>query len=277
MAHSDETTARRQNGLRLRRRPQLRERWTARAAVEQVVTRGVLSPIWVRRTPGAAPHSSLLLKRSRSSWPSSSTGDMRGVKGCRRIRRLCTGALLWVTVAACASIGNGPSTVTYVPQGGVHAYNSTIALNDVWLDVPEGVPRGGAADLRLYAVNEFGRRDALTGVTSPLAQGDEIRLGARTVERIPLPPGEAVNLEWGDGAGVRLTGFRRPLCRASWVPISIHFEHSKPVTMQVVAGPLGLLEPPDATSARSSTTPPPRRPADSPDRSPCAVTASAAK
>ncbi|WP_343908301.1 hypothetical protein [Nocardioides aquiterrae] len=164
------------------------------------------------------------------------------------------GALLWVTVAACASPGGEPGGGdTYVPQGGVQASSPTITLTDVWLDAPTGVAPGGAADLRLYAVNEFGGQDALTGVTSPLVQGDELCLGGRPVVRIPLPPGEPVDLEWGDGAGVRLTGFRQAVRAASWMTISLHFEHSQTVTMQVVAGPLGA---PDTASAGPSTAPP---------------------
>jgi hypothetical protein len=111
------------------------------------------------------------------------------------------------------------------------------------------VPLGGAADLRLYVVNSSGRRDALTGVTSSLVRGDELRLDGPSVAQIPLPRGEAVNLEWRNGSGVRLTGFRWPLRPASWMHISLHFERSETITMQVVAGPLGT---PDTTSASRS-------------------------
>lgn len=93
--------------------------------------------------------------------------------------------------------------------------------------------------LRLYVVNDSGRRDALTGVTSPLVQDDELRLDGPLVRQIPLPRGEAVNFEWSDASGIRLTGFRRPLSPASWMSISLHFLHSETVTMQVIAGPLG--------------------------------------
>src|SRR3954447_7253703 len=154
--------------------------------------------------------------------------DVRaGVMGDRRIRRLCAVALLWVTVAACDPLGGEPKAITYVPRGGVHVYSPTLTLNDVWLDAPSGVPRGGAADLRLYVVNDSGRRDALTGVTSPLVQDDELRLDGPPVGQIPLPRGEAVNFEWSVGSGVRLTGFRRPLRPASWMRISLHFVHSE--------------------------------------------------
>ena len=132
-----------------------------------------------------------------------------------------------MAVAGCGSAGGYPAVSTYAPQGGVQAYSPTVTLNDVWLDAPEGVPRGGAADLRLYAVNDFSRRDALTGVTSPLVQDDRLRLDGRPVAQIPLPRGEAVNFEWSNRSGVRLTGFRRPLPVASWMPISLHFAHSK--------------------------------------------------
>ncbi len=210
------------------------------------------SPIWsVQRTARHAPESPRDLSSSRRSWASSSTRDMDGAVGYRRICRLCAGALLWVAVAGCGSAGGYPAVSTYAPQGGVQAYSPTVTLNDVWLDAPEGVPRGGAADLRLYAVNDFGRRDALTGVTSPLVQDDRLRLDGRPVAQIPLPRGEAVNFEWSNRSGVRLTGFRRPLPVASWMPISLHFAHSKTITLQVVAGPLG---PGPGMSTSTSTT-----------------------
>jgi hypothetical protein len=177
----------------------------------------------------------------------------------RRVGRLSAAALLWVTVAACAPLSDEPEAVTPVPRGGVHVYSPTVALIDVWLDAPSGVPLGGAADLRLYVVNSSGRRDALTGVTSSLVRGDELRLDGPSVAQIPLPRGEAVNLEWGNGSGVRLTGFRRPLRPASWMHISLHFKRSETITMQVVAGPLGT---PDTTSAPRS---PQRRGQDGPE------------
>jgi len=171
--------------------------------------------------------------------------------GDGRTRRLCAVALLWVTVA-CDPLGAEPKAITYVHGGGVHVYGPALTLNGVWLDAPSGAPRGGAADLRLYVVNNSGRRDALTGVTSPLVQDDELRLDGPLVRQIPLPRGEVVNFEWSDASGIRLTGFRRPLRPASWMSISLHFLHSESVTMQVIAGPLGTL---GSTSASWSPKP----------------------
>lgn len=175
-----------------------------------------------------------------------------GIMGEQLIRRLCAIVLLGASVAGCDAIGSEPKAITYVPQGGVHAYSRTLSLNDVWLDAPSGVPRGGAADLRLSVINNSRRLDALTGVTTPLAQDDQLRLDGHPAGQIVLPPGQDVNMEWNDRSGVWLTGFRRPLRPASWMRISLHFAHSETITMQVIAGPL-------ATPRRTSAPWYPRR------------------
>jgi copper(I)-binding protein len=165
-----------------------------------------------------------------------------------------------VLTAGCSSHETGPDLDPYVPQGGIDASNGSVQLTDVWIDAPQGVKTGNSAGLRMTVVNEMLAPDALTGVTSPAASGAKLQLDGKAVARIPLGPQQGKNLEWANGSGVQLVGFRRAVQTGQWVGVTLSFANSPSVTMRVAAGPLAATTTPSPTPSprpSSSTVPTP--------------------
>jgi copper(I)-binding protein len=145
------------------------------------------------------------------------------------------------TLTGCS--GDTTTTGPYVPQGGVDATNSSIIADDVWLDAPNGVPAGGSAWMRLMLDNEASTGDALVGVTSPDVRQTSLQLAGKTVKKIDIPAGEAVDLESGS-SGVKLDDFEHDIkAGQTWFTITLIFEKTPPITMSITAGPLGTQTP----------------------------------
>ena len=133
----------------------------------------------------------------------------------------------------------------YVPEGGVDAANGSIRVDDAWLHAPDGVRSGGHADLRLQLANDSGHGDELTGVSTPVAAQVQLLLHGKPVRRISVESWGARDLEWpprGTGTGIELVGVTRPLTVGRWFPVTLSFQDSAPITMQVTTGPLGQAE-----------------------------------
>ena len=157
--------------------------------------------------------------------------------------------------AGCTSHQTGPVLAADVPGGGVDAGNRNVKLVDAWIEAPQGVPAGGSAGLRITLANHSLSQDALLSVSSPIATHASLSLNGATVSQIPLPPQQARNLEWGQGSGIELTGFRRPLGAGQWTSVTLTFASSPSVTMQVVAGPLAATSTPAVPSPSGSLSP----------------------
>ena len=166
------------------------------------------------------------------------------MKALRNGAAVLLAVVMSIAVAGCTE---ADKTGPYVPEGGLGATNGAIVLDDVWIDDPNGVPRGGSAALRLYVDNESKTDDALVGVTSDTVSSASLQMDGRPVSRIDLPAEKAVNLEWGNGTGVQLEQFRQTIRPGQWFSITLSFARSDEITMLVTAGPLGV-EPSTAPS-----------------------------
>jgi hypothetical protein len=85
-------------------------------------------------------------------------------------------------------------------------------------------------------------------------------LHGKTVQRIPVGAGEALDLEWPRTRdGVELVGLTSTVEPGQWLDATFRFAHSRPVTMQITVAPLASRIHP--RSAGSSSDPGhPRRP-----------------
>jgi copper(I)-binding protein len=127
----------------------------------------------------------------------------------------------------------------YTANGGVDATNGTIRVDDAWVEAPTGMTAGAHADLRLQLVNDSARGDALQGISTPVADHVRLILRGQPVRRFRLTPWSARNLEWSTpGTGLELVGVTRPLQPGQWFPVTFRFQRSRPITMQITAGPL---------------------------------------
>ena len=147
--------------------------------------------------------------------------------------------LLVVTPLVFGALVHGYDGKNYTASGGMDATNGTVRVDDAWVDAPAGVSTGAHADLRLQLANDSGRGDALQGVSTPVAAQVRLLLHGKPVQSLHLKPWSAPDLEWPThGAGIELVGVNRPLKAGQWFPVTFRFQHSRPITMQITAGPL---------------------------------------
>ena len=122
---------------------------------------------------------------------------------------------------------------------------ATIVVEDAWArnaQRPTGAPHGGpgAGAIFLILRNTGPVNDALVGVTSEVAEtvgvhetvqeGDASRMQPLT--RLEIPAGGTIILQPG-GLHIMLLRLRQPLLSGNLVPITLTFERSTPVTLQV--------------------------------------------
>ena len=147
--------------------------------------------------------------------------------------------ILVVTALVFSARAQGYDGKDYTANGGVDATNGTIRVDDTWVDAPSGVSTGAHANLRLQLANDSGRGDALQGVSTPVAAQVRLTLHGKPVRSLHLKPWSARDLEWPThGIGIELVGVNRPLQVGQWFPVTFRFQHSRPITMQITAGPL---------------------------------------
>jgi hypothetical protein len=122
-----------------------------------------------------------------------------------------------------------------------------IAVTDAWARATAGAGKTGAA---YVTVTDNGVPDRLTGASTPVAGMADLNetinangvMQMRGVAGLPLEPGKPVTLAPG-GYHVMLMDLKHPLKKGETFPLTLTFEHAKPITVQVeVAGP-GASEP----------------------------------
>jgi copper(I)-binding protein len=169
-----------------------------------------------------------------------------------KARRVALMVIVLLALALGASgCGSGYEGQDSVPSGGVDATNGKVILDDVWIDGPSGLPAGADTGLRLDLANDSYHRDALTGVSVPLAHHARLILHGRPVRRIPVGAWGDRDLEWRSNRdGVELVGLKRAVKPGQWFDATFRFEHSRPVTMQVTVAPLAReVRPPSIASS----------------------------
>lgn len=173
----------------------------------------------------------------------------------KKTRRLPLLMLVLLALALEASAcGQSYDGKDYSARGGEDATNGKVALDDVWIDAPAGVPAGARTGLRLYLANDSGQRDALTSVSTPIAERARLVLHGEPVHRITVGAWSARDLEWrSNGDGVELTGLKTAVQPGQWFDATFRFQHSRPITMQITVAPLGAGSRTHPTG--SSTTP----------------------
>lgn len=129
-----------------------------------------------------------------------------------------------------------------LPGGGVDTTTGRITIDDIWIAGPHGVAAGADAPLRLALKNEStSTDDALVGVTTPIARSVQLEQDGRPTDKIALPAGGFVNLEWQ--TGVELEGLRTSIRPGQPFWVTLRFARAAPVAVQVAAGPLAAPEP----------------------------------
>ncbi len=153
-------------------------------------------------------------------------------------RLVLPGILLAGTLLSGCSPSTYPdASIPALPAGGVNATVGQIHLDDVWLDAPHGVAAGTSAPLRLVLANDSTTTDALVRVSTPVAGRVTLVRDGHPVDRVDLPAGQQVNMEWD--TGVLLQDLRRPMPRGQPFPVTLSFARAGAVTVSVTAGPLG--------------------------------------
>jgi copper(I)-binding protein len=134
-----------------------------------------------------------------------------------------------------------------LPGGGVDVQSGRVVVDDIWIDGPHGITAGGSAPLRLAITNPSPTADTLVGVSTPLAARAVLEQNGHTVAGIAVPAGGFVDLEWR--TGVELEGLRTSLAAGTYVPVTLRFAQSAPVTVRAVIGPLAVPEPQDPSTS----------------------------
>ena len=118
-----------------------------------------------------------------------------------------------------------------------------VVVSNPWARASAGAATTGAAYLTVVA---NGQADSLTGASTPAAAKAEVHqtiavngvMQMRSVPAIPLEPGKPVTLAPG-GYHVMLMGLQHPLKPDETFPLTLTFEHAKPVTVTVKVGAVG--------------------------------------
>ena len=117
-------------------------------------------------------------------------------------------------------------------------------VKDAWaLESPPTVTTGVAY---MTLTNEGGEMDRLSGVSSSVCKVSELHehlrennvMKMRRVEAIELKPGETTVLQPG-GLHVMLIGLKQPLVEGEHFPMTLHFEKTEDVTVDVLVRKLG--------------------------------------
>jgi copper(I)-binding protein len=129
------------------------------------------------------------------------------------------------------------------PSGFILAASDGVSVSDAWARATPAGASTGAAYLMLMG---GGQADAVVGVSTPAAATAAVHQSAsnkgvmtmRAVPSLPIPAGGMVMLEPG-GYHVMLMGLTKPLVAGQTFPLTVRFEHSAPVTVDVTVRPVG--------------------------------------
>ena len=136
---------------------------------------------------------------------------------------LATAIVAWTGIAAAQTTG-------------------TVSVTNAWARATAGESKTGAAYVTL---TDSGAADRLIGASTPVAGTAQVHqtinangvMQMRPVDALPLEPGKPVTLAPGS-YHIMLTDLHQPLKRGETFPLTLTFDHAKPVTVQVkVAGP----------------------------------------
>lgn len=144
-----------------------------------------------------------------------------------------TAGLLAVVLTGC---GAGFQAQTYQERpvtDGSNASVGAVAIRNIAVlpDARGVVPAGSDAPVRMTLVNNANQDDALVAASSPAATSIDITSGAggSTVSQLPLGPFGTT----GSTAGLMLRGVRQDLRSGETIPITLRFQRSGEVTMDV--------------------------------------------
>ncbi|MGE0224843.1 MAG: copper chaperone PCu(A)C [Acetobacteraceae bacterium] len=129
----------------------------------------------------------------------------------------------------------------------VYAQQATITVEQPWTRAAQ---QGGVGGVFMTLHNTASQPDKLVSVSSPICRTTEIHttikegdvMRMRPVDAIDVPPGGMTELRPG-GMHVMLIGLSKPLTQGSMVPLTLTFEHSAPVTVQVPVEAAGAPRP----------------------------------
>jgi copper(I)-binding protein len=155
----------------------------------------------------------------------------------RRIEAAVLVVFALLALTSCFGDSSGPQQT--VPEGGVDTSSGRVAVDDVWVNSTHKVHQGQDATVRLSLTNDGTRPDALVAASSPAAPRVTLSVHGKRVDRIGLPKGQSIDLEWRDGSGVILHDVRRPLTSGDFFDVTFQFARSPAVTVAVPVGPLG--------------------------------------
>jgi periplasmic copper chaperone A len=118
-----------------------------------------------------------------------------------------------------------------------------IVVTNVWARATADAAKTGAAYM---TITDNGRPDRLTGISTPVAGTAEVHqtinangiVQMRAVADLPLETGKAITFAPG-GYHVMLMNLKQPLKQGETFPMTLAFEHAKPVTVQVKVGGVG--------------------------------------
>ena len=181
-------------------------------------------------------------------------GGRRRARGRSRLLAtvpvLCAGALL----SACGH----PQEVIQSGTVGSNAQVGDVLLRNVYVEDPpqESYPGGSDATVRLTLINQAGRPDTLTAVSTDVADHVEIVVGCdgtpRTVSSLDLPAridaASPPNRPGPNDAGyaLRLVDLRTGILQGGSVPIEFTFRNAGSITLPTPVG-----------TGRAGTSPPP--------------------
>ena len=161
----------------------------------------------------------------------------------RSRRRAAVGSLL-VTASVALSGCGGDDQPVRVGGPGVEASVGDMALRNIRLDnPPAGIYEiGSAALLGVAMVNEGGEDEQLVGVSGPDFTGAVVDENpASSNPGVTIPAGETVFTDGPDGPVLVLVGIDETLRSSESLPVTLTFERSGEVTVDVpVSAPLRL-------------------------------------
>lgn len=147
-----------------------------------------------------------------------------------------------------AVLAAGPSIAQQKPMAGKMKMAGKIAVEKVWARASAGRAGAGAAYLTLRNTGAAG--DRLVSASTEVAKRAELHTHKMTgdvmrmarVEGVDLPPGGVVTLKPG-GLHVMLMGLNKKLVKGDRFPLTLNFEKSGSVTVDVAIQSIAAMGP----------------------------------
>lgn len=137
--------------------------------------------------------------------------------------------------------------------GSLSSYGHEYRAGNLHIDHPHArpTPPGGRTGAAYFSIaNKGSQADRLLSASSPRAAGVELHsmsmdgnvMRMRSVPAVALPAGATVKLEPG-GLHVMVTGLKQPLKAGERFPMTLVFEKSGPVTVEIAVEDSGAAAP----------------------------------